>query len=59
MGGMGRVSSGYNNANFPPMGIQRVSDTEYKNILAEEAGYLEKRLADIKDQLSSENGDKE
>ncbi|MBI9105574.1 MAG: DUF5320 domain-containing protein [Spirochaetales bacterium] len=57
MNGMGRQAGGYRGMNFPPMGIQRISDEEYKNMLSEEAEHLEKRLAEIKTQLSPENGD--
>lgn len=59
MNGMGRQAGGYRGMNFPPMDIQRVSDEDYRNMLSKEAEYLEKRLAEIKDQMEQKNGNTE
>lgn len=53
--GLGRMPGGYSGMDFPYMGVKRISDAEYKTLLSEEADLLEKRLAEIKDQLSAEN----
>lgn len=63
-GGFGRGfgNAGYASArgwDFPPMGVQRVSDADYKNMLSDEVDYLEKRIAELKDLQNRGNDDKE
>ena len=55
--GTGMRRGGYGRGfvrDFPPMGAQRITDEEYRGMLQDEVDYLEKRLAELREDLKDD-----